>query len=164
MKTLRRRRRENKTNYLKRIKLLKSETPRAVFRRTNKYFIVQYVTSYDAQDKIIFGITSKELLKYGWPNEMKGSLKSVPAAYLVGYLFGKKVQTNKIVKPIIDIGMMRTEHKSRIYGFLKGLIDSGLDISCDDKFFPDEGRIKGKHMKKDFVSSFDKIKSNIDKK
>ena len=78
MKTVRRRRRENKTNYLKRVKLLKSGSPRIVFRKTNKYLIIQYVASKQAQDKINFGVNSKHLIKYGWPEEFKGSLKSTP--------------------------------------------------------------------------------------
>ena len=41
MKVSKRRRIEAKTDYAKRIKLLKSEKPRLVFRRTNKYIIAQ---------------------------------------------------------------------------------------------------------------------------
>src|SRR3989339_525255 len=77
MKTLKRRRLEFKTDYNKRIKLLKSQRPRIVFRRTNKYVIVQYVTSYEAQDKVELGLNSKILLKYGWPESAKGSLRSI---------------------------------------------------------------------------------------
>ena len=87
-KVAKRRRREGKTNYSKRIMLLKSERPRVVFRRSNKYVAGQYVESHDAQDKVIFGVDSRELLKYGWPEESKGSLKSVTASYLTGYLIG----------------------------------------------------------------------------
>ena len=91
MKTLKRRRRENKTDYLKRLKLLKSGSPRIVFRKTNKYLIVQYVTSEETKDKIEIGITSKKLINYGWPKNLEGSLKSLPASYLVGLLIGKKI-------------------------------------------------------------------------
>ncbi|GAJ13133.1 unnamed protein product, partial [marine sediment metagenome] len=91
MKTLKRRRKEYKTDYSKRIKLLKSGAPRVVFRKTNRYLIAQYVISKEAQDKIEFGINSKHLMKYGWPKESKGSLKSISAAYLTGILVGKKI-------------------------------------------------------------------------
>ena len=57
-----RRRKENKTDYLKRLKLLKSERARIVFRKTNKYIISEYVKSEDAQDKVIFGFDSKSLM------------------------------------------------------------------------------------------------------
>jgi large subunit ribosomal protein L18 len=38
-----RRRREGKTNYYKRLKLIRSGKPRLVVRRTNKYIIAQIV-------------------------------------------------------------------------------------------------------------------------
>ena len=85
-----RRRREGKTNYRKRLSLLKSESPRLVVRKTNKYIILQIVESEKAQDKVIFTVSTKELLKHGWPEEKKGSLKSLGAAYLAGLLIGKK--------------------------------------------------------------------------
>ena len=59
MKTSKKRRKEAKTDYGKRIKLLKSSSPRIVFRKTNKYVIIQYVISKEAKDEIEFGITSK---------------------------------------------------------------------------------------------------------
>ena len=62
MKTLKRRRKENKTDYAKRLKLLKSETPRIVFRKTNKYLIAQYIVSEETHDKVEIGITSKILM------------------------------------------------------------------------------------------------------
>lgn len=146
-KTIRRRRKECKTDYLKRLKLLKSHGPRVVFRKTNKYVVVQYVVSKEAQDKIEFGVTSKALLKHGWPESAKGSLKSISASYLTGYLMGKEIQSKKLETPIVDFGMIKTLHKTKVYAFLKGMIDSGIEISCDEKCFPEEGRINGEHMK-----------------
>ncbi len=162
MKTLKRRRREYKTDYLKRIKLLKSRKPRVVFRKTNKYIIVQYVTSKEAQDKVEIGLNSKELLNQGWPKELKGSLKSISAAYLTGLLMGKKIIKQKLKEPIIDFGMHRILHKTKTCAFLKGLIDAGIKIKSKKEIFPNEDRIKGKHMKKDFSNIFDKIKSKIE--
>jgi len=160
MKTQKRRRNENKTDYLKRFKLLKSERPRIVFRKTNRYIIAQCVTSQDAQDKIEIGITSKNLLNYGWPKDFEGSLKSIPASYLTGFLLGKKIMEKKF-SPIVDLGMLRVLHKTKIYAFLKGLIDAGVKIECDKKMFPEEARISGKNMKKDFSKEFAAIKTKI---
>src|SRR3989344_8358605 len=145
MKTLKRRRKEFKTDYKKRFSLLKSGLPRVVFRKTNRYFIVQYVESRNARDKIIFGLDSRELLKHGWPE--KESIKSLSAAYLTGYLIGKKILLKKLEKPIVDIGMIRAIHKSKVFAFIKGLIDSGLKIECNKEAFPGEERIKGEHLK-----------------
>lgn len=162
MKTQRRRRQEGRTDYGKRVKLLKSEQPRLVVRRTNKYIITQYTVSEDAKDKIVFGINSKALLKYGWPEEFKGSLKSVSASYLTGFLMGKQIQKRKLEQPIVDFGMLRMQHKNKLFAVLKGLIDSGLGISCKEEAFPEEERIKGKSLKEDFSKYFDKIKTRIE--
>ncbi len=163
MKTLKRRRREGKTDYLKRLKLLKSEKPRIVFRKTNKYIIGQYVKSEEARDKVIFNVVSKELFKYKWPKEFQGSLKSISASYLTGYLIGKEIKKRKLENPILDTGMIKTLDKSKVYSFLKGLIDSGIKINCPEKCFPEEERIIGKRLKKDFSKYFNEIKANIDK-
>lgn len=163
MKTLKRRRKEYKTDYLKRIKLLKSGSPRVVFKKTNKYIIAQYVKSKEAQDKVEVGITSKILIKYGWSKEFGGSLKSIPASYLTGLLIGKKILEKKLEKPIIDFGMIRVLHKNRAFAFLKGLKDSGIRVECEEEFFPNKDRIKGRHLKKDFSKMFEEIKSKIQK-
>ena len=153
-----RRRREGKTDYAKRIKLLKSESPRIVFRKTNRYLIAQYIKSKEANDKAEFGVDSRVLLDYGWPEKAKGSLKSVTAAYLLGSLVGKKI-TNKKKLPIIDFGMIRTAHKSRTYAFIKGLTDSGIKVKTKDGIFPEENRIRGEHLKNKVP--FEEIKSKI---
>ena len=159
MKVGKRRRREAKTDYAKRIRLLKSNSPRLVFRKTNKYLIAQYIISKEAKDEIKLGGNSKELLKFGWPKEFLGSLKSISAAYLLGVLMSKKIKEKKLEKPIVDFGMIKMIHKTKTYAFLKGLKDSGLDINCDDKFCPDENRLKGEHMKNKIA--FEEIKSKI---
>ena len=162
MKIQKRRKNENKTDYLKRIKLLKSGSPRIVFRKTNKYITAQYIKSKEAQDKVEVGITSKSLIKYGWPKELKGSLKSIPASYLTGLLIGKKIVRKKFEKPIADFGMIRVLHKNRAFSFLKGLKDSGIKVECKEEFFPTEDKIKGEHLKKDFSKIFEGIKSKIE--
>lgn len=163
MKVSKRRRTEGRTDYMKRLNMLKSGSPRLVFRKTNRYIIAQYITSREAQDKIEIAITSKNLKKYGWPEEFEGSLKSVPASYLTGFLIGKEIIRKKLETPIADIGMIRTLSKNKVFAFLKGIIDSGIKISCPDEDFPEEERISGKNLKKDFSKIFKEIKSKIEK-
>ncbi|MBI2004140.1 50S ribosomal protein L18 [Candidatus Pacearchaeota archaeon] len=160
MTNLKRRRKEYRTDYKKRFALLKSGLPRIIFRKTNRYLIAQYVKSKEAQDSAVLGVNSKELLKYGWPE--KESIKSIPASYLTGYLFGKKILLKKLERPILDLGMARALHKTKVYAFIKGLTDSGIKIECAKENFPDETRIRGEHLKNKI--SFDEIKSKIDKK
>jgi len=135
-RTIRRRRKEGKTDYKARFGFLKSGMPRVVVRRTNRYVIAQIISSDVAQDKVIAEVNSKELLSKGWPKELAGSLKSLPACYLAGYLLGKK--SKDIQKGILDIGLQRSISKNRIYSFLKGLVDSGFEIAHDEKVFPSD--------------------------
>jgi len=160
MKTLKRRRLEGKTDYLNRKNLLKSGKPRVVFRKTNNYVIAQYVESKEAKDKVKIGINSKKLFKYGWPKQAQGSLKTIPASYLTGFLIGKKIIKEKLKEPIVDFGMLRTIAKNKLFAFLKGLIDSGIKINCDKENFPSEERINGKDMKNKI--NFKEIKSKIE--
>jgi len=153
MKTVKKRRKEGKTDYSKRIKLLKSGRPRVLFRKTNRYIISQYVISKEAKDKVIIGVNSKSLLKYGWPKEKTGSLKSLSASYLTGYLMGKKILKNKLEEPIVDFGMIRTIHKTKVFAFLKGLIDSGIKVPCKEEAFPEEKRIIKEGIKVDEIKS-----------
>ena len=163
MRIPKRRRIEGKTDYAHRVRMLKGETPRVVFRRTNRYVIAEYITSHEAQDKVEIGLTSKNLKKYGWPEEFDGSLKSVTATYLTGYLMGKEIAKKKLATPIVDVGMVRTLSKNKVFAFINGLVDSGLKIKCSKEKFPEAERIEGKSMKKDFSKTFKEIKLKLEK-
>lgn len=163
MRIPKRRRIERKTDYANRVRLLKSETPRVVFRKTNRYIIAEYVTSREAQDKIEIGMTSKNLKKFGWPDEFDGSLKSVPASYLAGFLMGKEIAEKKLETPIVDVGMIRTISKNKVFAFINGLVDSGIKIKCSKEKFPEKERVEGKNLKKDFTKTFKEIKLKLEK-
>ena len=127
LRTQKRRRRENKTDYKARRILLVSGLPRIVVRRTNKYFILQAVESHEAQDKVLATITSKDLLKNGWDKKKAGSLKGISAGYLTGILFAKRIVGSKGLgvgsKFIVDLGMARTEKGGRVFAVVAGLRD-----------------------------------------
>ncbi len=135
-RTIRRRRKEGKTDYKARFSFLKSGMPRVIVRKTNRYIVGQIVVSDIAQDKVIVGVVSKDLLGKGWPEKLSGSLKSLPAAYLTGYYLGKK--SKEIKEGILDLGLQRNVHKSRIYAFVKGLRDSGFSVPCSEDAMPSE--------------------------
>lgn len=153
------RRRQNKTDYKSRFSLLQSGAVRLVIRKTNKFIIVQAIESKEAQDKILFGVTSKNLVENGWSDKYAGSLKSVPAAYLTGMLMAK--QLDKKQKYIVDTGMARNVHGSRIYAAVKGLIDGGANINADKKAFPSEDRLKGEHLDEKLKEIIAKVKEKI---
>jgi len=153
MKTPRRRRLEAKTDYKARLALLKSEKTRIVIRKTNHYIIIQIVKSEIAQDKVLTGNTSKILLSKGLPPESSGSLKSLGAAYLTGFLVGKQAIKLGINEAILDAGMNRNIKNSRIYAALKGAVDAGLKIPHSEKVLPPMESIKSEKISK----IFDKI-------
>ena len=158
MKLDKRRRMEFKTNYSKRLKLLKGNLPRLVIRKTNKYITLQIIESKDAQDRVIYSSSTKELLKNGWPKEKQGSLKSISASYLAGLLLGKK--SNKLKgRVIVDTGLIPSTTGSRIYAAIKGAADSGMEINYDKKIMPSIERIEGKAQKLDVI--FNKVKGAI---
>jgi large subunit ribosomal protein L18 len=160
-KTQKKRKQERKTSYKKRFGMLKSEKARIVIRKTNKYLSVQYVESDEARDKVIFGVSSKDLLKQGWPKELEGSLKSLSASYLTGYLFGKTAVEKKVEIGIVDIGLQRNIHKGRIYAVLKGIVDAGFDVPHKESVFPSQDRIEGKHLKEPVMKAFEQVREKI---
>jgi len=141
-RTIRKRRLEGRTDYKARLYLLKSGKPRVIFRKTNRYLLAQIVVSEIAQDRVLVNVSTKDLIKYGWPEKLSGSLKSLPAAYLMGYLLVKK--SKDIKKGVLDIGLLTHVPKSRIYAFVKGLKDAGFDIPCNDDVLPTEDLINKK--------------------
>ena len=150
-----RRRRENKTDYKARIGLLKSDTPRFVVRKTNRYITAQIIKSKEAQDSTLHSVNSKELRGYGY----NSSFKNIPASYLTGFLLGVKARKD-IKKAILDIGLQRSTKGSKLYAALKGFIDSGIEVSHSKDILPDEKRIKGEHTKKPL--NIEEIKKKIE--
>lgn len=144
LRTQKKRRKQGKTDYKLRLGLLKSGLARIVVRKTNRYITVQLVESNEAKDKVIAGVSSKDLIKSGWDAKATGSLKSVPVGYLTGLLAAKKMKDKKV---ILDLGMQRTIAGNRLYSVVKGLVDGGVGLKVNEKVFPSEDRLEGKHLK-----------------
>lgn len=159
LRTIKRRRRECKTDYGLRLGLLKSSLPRITIRRTNKYFIVQVIESSEAQDKVTFGLTSKELLDYGWDEKSSGSLKSISAGYLTGILAAKKIGSGQF---IIDLGMAISHKGGRVFSVIAGLIDGGLKISANTKVLPSKERLMGEHLDEKVKDMVAKVKAKVE--
>ncbi|MFP3255321.1 MAG: 50S ribosomal protein L18 [Thermoplasmata archaeon] len=152
-----RRRRENRTDYRKRLALLKSGLPRAVVRKTLKNTIVQIALYHESGDRIVASAVSSELKKFGW----EFSTKSVPAAYLTGYLAGLRAKKAEIEKAVLDSGLLKPTKGGRIYAAMKGLVDAGIDIPHGDETEPDEERLKGKHLNENIEKIIDQIKEKM---
>jgi len=152
------RRRLGKTNYRKRLKLLTSEKPRLIVRKTNRYIIVQIARYNEKGDEILVGTTSKVLEKFGW----NFSFKNTPAAYLTGLLVGKMAVEKGIKEAILDIGLHSPTKGSKVFAVAKGAIDAGLKIPASEEVFPSEDRIKGLHIKS-YLKKFEGISKKFEK-
>ncbi len=138
-----RRRREGKTNYHARLKLVLSGKSRLVVRASIHSLVVQVVDASLKGDKILVSAHSSQLSKYGW-NYNPGN---VPSAYLVGYLCGIRAKAKKIKECILDVGIL--VHKHRIYAAFKGFLDAGIEVPHGDKIFEKmhlDSRVNGKHI------------------
>ena len=153
MRTIRRRRLEAKTDYKSRLALLKSQRPRLVIRKTNRYIIAQIVQTEIAQDKVVVGLTSKVLLSKGWPSELSGSLKSLGASYLTGFLLGKLALKSGIKNLIVYMGMQRNIKNSMLFAIVRGISDAGISVPHSPDVLPPMESIKNDKIAK----LFDKI-------
>ena len=137
-----RRKREGKTNYKLRLRLLTSEKPRLVARVSSKNAMAQLIEYNAPGDKIIAAANSRQLIKLGW----KGNAGNISAAYLVGMLLAKKALKAQVKECIFDIGMQTSTKSSRLYALLKGAIDGGLEVPHSEDILPSKDRIAGKHV------------------
>ncbi len=137
-----RRRREQKTDYEKRLALLKTKRPRMVVRLSNQFVRCQLVKYKPEGDEAIVSVFSKKLADFGW----KGSGRNLPACYLTGYWLAKQALQQGEAEAVLDMGMRTPVHGGRIFSVLKGAVDGGLKIPHNEKAFPSNERLHGKHI------------------
>jgi len=154
-----RRRLRQKTNYRKRLAVLRANIPRAVIRKSNNNTFVEIIEYQRSGDKTIVYTVSKTLKSFGWTMHTG----NISAAYLTGFITGLKAKQKGINKAVLDIGLMTPVHKSRVFAGLKGLIDSGIEIPHDETVFPPQERINGTHLKENGKDLFESVKLKIEK-
>ncbi|MCQ8893449.1 MAG: 50S ribosomal protein L18 [Methanolinea sp.] len=137
-----RRRKEGKTDYYARAKLVVSGRPRMVVRRTNRHVIIQMVHAENEGDRTTVTAHSGELAGFGF----RGSPSSTPAAFLTGILFAVKALNAGYESAILDIGLHRATKGARVFAALKGAVTAGLDVPHGEEILPDDGRVKGAHI------------------
>ena len=137
-----RRRREGKTDYYQRTKLVVADAPRMVVRKTNRHIIIQLITAEIDGDRTLVTANSSELTGLGY----KGSLSSTPAAYLTGLLFAAKARKAKYDRAVLDIGLARATPGARVFAALKGAVDAGFIVPHGEEILPDDARVKGQHI------------------
>lgn len=153
-----RRRREGKTDYRIRLRLLRSDEPRAVVRMTNRRILVS-VTAFDSRgDRVLASAESPELTAVGFPEL---NLRTTPAAYLTGYLAGIRAKAAGASSAVLDVGIRHPSPGGRLMGALKGLLDAGLKIPHGDKGLPSDDRLNGQHLPKPLPKPVEAYKSDL---
>mmetsp|Transcript_41783 Transcript_41783/g.106342 ORF Transcript_41783/g.106342 Transcript_41783/m.106342 type:complete len:323 (+) Transcript_41783:73-1041(+) len=161
-----RRRREGKTDYRARRKMVRQDKNkfnnkkyRMVVRFTNRKCICQIMYATIRGDMVVAQATSAELAKFGVP----AGYKNYAAAYCTGLLVARRVlkkfgldqafkgkeevdgadyhvedeeNDKRPFKCILDVGLQTTAAGHRMWGALKGAVDGGLHIPHTNKKFP----------------------------
>ncbi len=153
-----RRRREGRTDYRVRSKLLRSAKPRAVVRKTLNQTIVQFVVPDSAGDRVLASAQSLELKEHGW----SAGTGNLPAAYLTGFLAGKKATAKGVTEAILDIGVQRPSKGGRLFAALQGLLDSGVTVPHSKEVLPSKERVRGAHIGEDVSKQFDTVKQKLE--
>jgi large subunit ribosomal protein L18 len=154
----RRRRREGRTDYDNRLKLLKSGKTRAVVRRQNQNVIVQFI-DYDPEGDIVrTQANALELEDHGWD----GHTGNLPAGYLTGYLAGLRAQEDGIEEAVLDIGLHKPEGGGVIFSALKGVVEAGVDVPHGDDVLPEDERALGGHIDEDTPEMTETVKQTIE--
>jgi len=161
-----RRRREGKTDYKARRKMVRQDKNkynnkkyRMVVRFTNRKVICQVMYATIRGDMIVSQASSTELAKYG----VTVGHKNYAAAYCTGLLIARRTlkkfgmdekikgkeevdgadyhvedeeSEQRPFKCILDVGLQTTCTGHRMWGALKGAVDGGLHIPHNNKLFP----------------------------
>ncbi len=153
-----RRRREGRTDYRVRAKLLRSGKPRVVVRKTLNQTIVQVVLADAKGDRVVVAAQSLELKDHGWT----AGTGNLPAAYLTGFLAGKRASAGGVREGILDIGVQRPSKGGRLFAALQGLLDSGVSVPHSPEVLPSKERIRGAHIGDAVATQFDAVKSKLE--
>jgi len=155
-----RRKRTKKTDYKKRLAMLKSGEKRFVVRLSNHMVIAQVIEYQITGDKTLVSVSSNHLKELGW----KSDLKNTPAIYLTSLLLAEKAKEKGVKSVIFDVGLRNYKSKTKIYAALKAIADAGLECPFDEKVLPLNDRIEGKHISDDVNKNFELVKNKILKK
>ncbi|CAI50537.1 50S ribosomal protein L18 [Natronomonas pharaonis DSM 2160] len=137
-----RRRREARTNYHQRLRLLKSGKPRLVARKSNNQTKAQLVVTGPQGDETVASATSADLEAFGW----EAPTGNLPAAYLTGLLAGKRAIEAGLDEAVLDIGLNTATPGNKVFAVQEGVIDAGLEVPHNEDVFADWQRTRGAHI------------------
>ena len=139
-----RRKMEKRTNYRKRRKMILSRMPALYIRVSNKNVYAQVLVPEVVGDRTAVQANSKELQKAGWTY----GRKSFPSAYLVGLLIGKRAIKGGLKEVLFYSGNNVFKAKTKLTGVIKGAVEAGLKVRCDDEIFPEDDAVNGERIVK----------------
>ncbi|MBN1169909.1 50S ribosomal protein L18 [Candidatus Micrarchaeota archaeon] len=145
-----RRRREGKTNYVKRLALVKSGKPRMVVRRSNTGLVIQFIEFDPKGDRTLLTVNSAHLAKHKWPAK-----RNKWTAYLMGFLAGKLAAKKGIKEFVFDMGMYIPSKGSILFAALKGAADSGLKADFREE------KVPNMEVPDQYKKAFDEVKSKM---
>ncbi|RQG97144.1 50S ribosomal protein L18 [Natrarchaeobius chitinivorans] len=137
-----RRRREVRTDYHQRLRLLKSGKPRLVARKSNKHTTAQLISPGPQGDETLASAHSGDLEEYGWD----APTGNISAAYLTGLLAGTRAVEAGIEEAVLDIGLNTATPGNKVFAVQEGAIDAGLEIPHNDSVLADWSRTRGEHI------------------
>jgi large subunit ribosomal protein L18 len=137
-----RRRREARTDYHQRLRLLKSGKPRLVARLSNRHVRAQLISPGPQGDRTHAAASSQDLAEYGW----EAPTGNLPSAYLTGYLLGIRALDAGYEEGVLDIGLNTATPGNRAFAVQEGAIDAGLDVPHNESVLADWSRNRGEHI------------------
>lgn len=153
-----RRRREQKTDYGRRLKQVTSEQPRLVVRKSNAHVRVQLVAYSPEGDRVLASAFTREFHSAGWT----ANTSNTPAAYLAGKLAARRARRAGIEQAQLDIGFHTAVHKGVVFAALKGALDGGLSIPHDPKVLPADDRVNGQHLSETARKALDRLRQQVE--
>lgn len=153
-----RRRRSGRTDYRRRLRLLRGGRPRAVVRKSQRGLTVQFTEFHATGDRVRASAVSRELRKFGWTV----STGSLPAAYLTGYLAGKRATGAGIQAAVLDLGRAAPAKGARVFAAMQGIIDAGVEIPHAEDVRPDPERLGGSHLSEEARKQFTRVKAQLE--
>ena len=154
------RRRSGRTDYRRRLRMLRGGAPRAVVRVSNTQVTCQLVEFGMGGDSIVASVYGKTLAKHGWP--AGASRKSVPACYVAGYALAKSAIAAGHDSAILDIGLASSSSGGRVFAALRGMVDAGLDVPHGADVLPDDDRVNGTHIDDSIAAAVESAKKAIE--
>jgi len=137
-----RRRREARTDYHQRLRLLKSGKPRLVARKSNRHVRAQLIVTGPQGDETVASAHSQDLREYGW----EAPTGNMPAAYLTGLLSGLRAIEAGLAEAVLDIGLNSPTPGSKVFAVQEGAIDAGLEVPHNDDVLAEWPRTRGEHI------------------